>query len=483
MGVVGSGFDVVVVGGGPAGCVMASRLTEDPDRSVLLLEAGPDHGARSEGRWPRDILDAGADADQSHDWGFSGPSATRAKIIGGCSSHNQCVVAWAPPGDHAAWAAVGHEGWGFEAQRPFLERAERLLHTRASPIGELDPLESAFIEAVEEIGLPALDRLNGPDWGPGAASLPRNVLDGVRWNAAFAYLDPVRGRPNLTIRADTLVDRVVFEGTLARGVLTERFGTREEFAAGTVIVTAGTYMSPAILQRSGIGPATELERLGIEPIVDLPGVGSNLLDHPMVDVTFEAGRSSTPVVGHGLEEVLLKARSSRCTDEHWDAHVLVWASHPDDGERQIIVSVGVVESDSVGRLELPSTDRAAVPELAQPFAELSDHDTAVLIEGIELIRRLAGTRALGPFLGDELDPGQTDLESWIRASVGGYWHPVGTCRMGPSNDPFAVVDPNGRVHGTLGLVVADASIFPTTPRANTHLPTIGIAESIAATIR
>ena len=479
-----TGFDVIVVGGGPAGCVVASRLTEDPDRSVLLVEAGPDYGARHDGHWPRDILDARADADQTHDWGFIGRSATRAKIIGGCSSHNECVVAWAPPGDHEAWAEVGGGGWGFEAQRPYLERAQTILRTRTTDRGHLDALEDSFLRAVEEVGLITLDELNGPAWGPGAASLPRNIVDGIRWNAAFAYLDPVRDRPNLTIQADTRVDRVVCEGGVARAVVAERFGRHEEFAAGTVVLTAGTYLSPAILQRSGIGPRAELERLGIDPVVDLPGVGTQLLDHPMVDVTFAADRSAPPTFDDGIKDVLLKARSSMCTDEHWDTHVLVFASHANGGEPgQIIISAGVVASDSVGRLALPSADPALLPHLIQPFTQLSQHDVAVLIEGIELIRRLARTGALGPLLGEELEPGHVDLENWVRLSAAGYWHPIGTCRMGPSSDRFAVVDPTGRVHGTEGLVVADASLFPTTPRANTHLPTIGIAEFIASTIR
>jgi choline dehydrogenase len=181
-------------------------------------------------------------------------------------------------------------------------------------------------------------------------------------------------------------------------------------------------MSPAILQRSGIGPPDELERLGVDRVVDLPGVGTNLLDHPMVDVTFESRELVEPAAIHGFQDVLLKARSSRCSDEHWDTHVLLFVFLPDeDGIAQIILSVGVVQSNSIGRIRLPSADPEVVPDLVQPFSALSDHDTAVLVEGIALIRRLAWTRALGRFVGNELEPGQGgDLESWVRANAAGY---------------------------------------------------------------
>jgi choline dehydrogenase-like flavoprotein len=458
-------YDVVVVGGGSAGSAVAARLSEEPGRSVCLLEAGPDYGPFDGGGWPPDLLDARSLA-FSHSWKRDDPddrSQLRARVLGGCSAHNLCAVLRGAPADYE-WG----NGWGWAELEPCLERARRTLDVRPAN-GALSPWPEAMLAAAQELGLP---RLEDPDVDPvGAAAFPANVRDGVRWNAAFAYLDEARGRPNLTVRGGSVVDRVRLDGARATGV--------DDVEADLVVLAAGAYGTPAILLRSGIGPADELRRHGVDVVAELP-VGEGLADHVGSGVGWVAAAALDAATArfegdHPLYngQTFVKAASRGCPDGLWDVHVLPWVNAADEpGRYELSAGVFNVAPRSRGRLGLTARDAEAPPAVEHGL--LADPaDLAPVVEGLALARRLAATGAVAPLVDAETRPGEEDLETYARATARGYFHPVGTCALG------AVCDARARVRGFENLVVADASLVPTLPRANTNLTAIGVAERVA----
>ncbi len=489
-------YDVAVLGGGPAGCVLASRLSEDPERSVCLVEAGPDYGSYAEGRWPNDLTYANELA-ISHDWGLAGGSPSwRARVMGGCSSHNGCFVTWGPPADFDEWARAGDPGWSSEGLKPYRRRGREMLRVRPSRLDDLEPFMRAGLDAAVEIGLPVLEDFDDPRISEGAAPIPVNAIGDVRWNAAFAYLDPARERPNLTIVSDAVVDRLRFDGDRALGAVVRGGGEEREIAADLIVLTAGAYGSPAILLRSGVGPAEDLARLSIAVRADVPGVGRNLTDHPRVEVVYRPSANlQDRTRGHLAAEpdraqTLIKARSETCPPDTWDLHVMMRLRSPisDDprrppGEPLAHLYVHAMKPRARGRVRIDSPDPDALPIVDHGFLSDADgHDTAALLDGIRLARRLATAPAMVGLLEDELSPGPLHddaLAAFVQRSVVGYWHPVGTCAMGPASDPGSVVDTSGRLRAFTNVYVADASIMPTIPRANTHLPVVAVAERIA----
>jgi choline dehydrogenase len=326
--------------------------------------------------------------------------------------------------------------------------------------------------AAPELGYPVL--ADASEDGPGAGPFPVNAVGTVRWNAAFAYLDPARSRANLNILADTLVDRVRLDGHRAAGVV---LADGNEIAARRVVITASSYGSPAILLRSGIGPERGL------------AVGENLIDHPGVGVGWQASERLQSDTRRFAEErsvfmgeIIFKARSRACPEDLWDLHVFPSTDpgkdelgHP-TGSYELSAAVFAMKPRSRGRLTIAGPDPSAPPVVDHDFlSDPADLDT--LVDGLELLRRLGASEALSAYVDGEVRPGpDADPNAYIRENVRGYFHPVGTCALG------AVVDAGGAVIGHENLYVADASVMPTIPRANTNLSTLAVAEKIAAVL-
>ena len=264
-GVMRTGYDVIVVGGGTAGCVLAARLSENRSRNVCLVEAGPDYGPRDGGSWPTDMVD-GHVMPTSHDWGTGGEDGRTlgARIIGGSSAHNACMVIAGTPADYDAWGGE----WRYASFAPFLDRAAAELRTAPANTTRPAPMHAAFVDAACAIGYRLLADPNDPADAVGVAPFPANVVGDVRWNTAFAYLDPARARANLTVVGDRLVDRVVLDAARATGVV---LAGGDEIHADLVILAAGAYFSPAILMRSGIGPEQRAARAADTGCGNAPG--------------------------------------------------------------------------------------------------------------------------------------------------------------------------------------------------------------------
>jgi choline dehydrogenase len=483
--------DTIAVGGGTAGAAVAGILAEWSDAPLLVLEAGPDYGPFIEKRWPADLLEA-FDLASSHSWNYTSGDQypgreivfDRARVIGGCSSHNGCAAIWGHRADYDHWAALGNSGWSTDELLPFFHSVNERLRVRQPQAAEITPYHRAMLDAAPAVGIPIVDDLNDLDGDLGIAPSPVNIADGIRWNSAFAYLDPVRMKGNLTICGDVLVDRLQIEGSRITGVHVIGPGGPALIGCRRIVLSAGTYGSPAILLRSGIGDPAALKQAGIDPIHALPGVGENLHDHAAAYLQFtgtDALRERMTAFGrdHWMpeEQTIAKGRSSRCT-EAFDLHFYPEGGPYADGRSRwsFIMPVACMTPVSRGRLSIRGSDPGASPVLEHGYLTDPDRaDLAVLADGIEIGRQWTSAPALRALIGEEFAPGpavrtRAELEAWLDQVVVHYYHPVGTCKMGPASDPLAVVDAQGQIHGLDGGYVADCSIMPVVPRGNTNVP-------------
>ncbi|GII94619.1 GMC family oxidoreductase [Sinosporangium siamense] len=487
-------MDVAVLGGGTAGAVVAGRLLENPSLSVAVVEAGPDYGSFGSGRWPRELLDS-LTLPETHDWGYRGPGASperelafeRARVVGGCSSHNGCSQTVGHVSDYHSWGL----SWTDESLAGLMKEGAAKLRVRHYSDEELTPFQAAAMNAMIECGIPRTNDLDDLLGGAGCGPSPVNNPGGVRWNSGFAYLDPVRGGSGLRIIDNALVDRLEFRGSTVRRAHMLRGRERFVVEADRFVLCAGAYGSPEVLLRSGVGPAEELRALGVDPRLDLPGVGRNLHDHPTVELRFAASdelarRLAAYAEKHPLpdEQVIGKAHSTG-GQSPYDLHLLPWTTHTADGW-VCVLPAACLTPQSRGTLRLTSRDPGSKPVVDHAYlTDRAGADLGVLRDGVDWCRRMAASPALAPLLGRPLDDFSASPDAStaaMRSSAAHYWHPVGTCAIGTDTSAGAVVDNTGRVHGSDNLWIIDASIMPTVPRATTNLPVVALAEHLVRAV-
>jgi len=532
-------YDYVIIGAGSAGCVLASRLSEDPKVRVLVIDAGSSDASplfRRPGMLA--LIYQIPKLKEKSDWGYkTAPQKhmngrempwTRSKITGGCSAVNGMLYIRGHRGDYDEWRDMGCDGWGWSDVLPLFKRSERHedgeseLHggsgqLRVTRQQDISPVSQAYMEAIARVaGVPVIDDFNGPEQ-EGASAYQQTCAERRRSSTSVAFLYPALARPNIEHVSEALVTKIGIERGRATSVSFIRRGNLETVRVEReIMLSAGVIGSAQILMLSGIGPADHLREVGVDVTLDLPGVGKNLHDHLMVPLRYlatkDTGHTSTPLhfIGGMLNDFLFDRGwigktfletgaflKTRASEDRPDLQMLSipWA-YPepnDDGPDEPTICKdpcftllpGLIRPKSRGEVLLRSSDPADKPIMDPHYLE-DDDDMRVLVYGMKLAREVAAAEPLAKYLKSEATPGpdaktDDDLRAAVRLYGKTIYHPVGTCKMGI--DRMSVVDPKLRVYGIEGLRVADASIMPKIVGGNTNAPSIMIGEKAADLVR